>query len=142
MDFEEIKKLLKLLEDSNLKRLHVKEGDKEIELEKESHYSITKMPSQYSFESHNGTEASYDKSLDSEVCVTSPMVGTYYSRPSPDQQSYIKEGDVVNEDTVVCVIEAMKVMNEVKAGIKGVIKKTLIQDAHPVEFGTKLFVIE
>lgn len=77
-----------------------------------------------------------------EAFITSPMVGTFYRSPSPDTDPFVKEGDVVDENTVVCIIEAMKVMNEVKAGVKGVIQKGLIDDSHPVEFGTKLFSIE
>ena len=70
------------------------------------------------------------------------MVGTFYACPSPDQPPFVKEGDKVQEDTVICIIEAMKVMNEIKAKTKGTIKKVLIKAGQPVEFGTKLFVIE
>lgn len=74
--------------------------------------------------------------------ITSPMVGTFYRASSPDSDPFIKEGDVVDEHTVVCIIEAMKVMNEVKSGVKGVVKKVLVEDSHPVEFGTPLFTVE
>ncbi len=74
--------------------------------------------------------------------ISSPMVGTFYIKPSPESPPFVKVGDQVDEDTVVCIIEAMKVMNEVKAGKKGMIKKILLDDASPVEFGTKLFIIE
>lgn len=74
--------------------------------------------------------------------ITSPMVGTYYSAPSPDDPIFVKVGDSVREDTIVCIIEAMKVMNEVKAGASGVIAEICVDNAHPVEFGTKLFRIE
>lgn len=73
--------------------------------------------------------------------VTSPMVGTYYSTPSPEDPSFVKVGDKVEKDTVVCIIEAMKVMNEVKAGISGTVAEILVENAHPVEFGTKLLRI-
>lgn len=73
--------------------------------------------------------------------VTSPMVGTFYTSPSPDESTFVKVGDVVEEDTVVCIIEAMKVMNEVKAGKKGKVSSILVGNAHPVDFGTKLFQI-
>jgi len=71
--------------------------------------------------------------------VTSPMVGTFYLTPAPDEPSFIKVGDKVEKDTVVCIIEAMKVMNEVKAGISGTVVEILVENGHPVEFGTKLF---
>lgn len=73
--------------------------------------------------------------------ITSPIVGTFYSSSSPENPPFIKAGDRVEKDTVVCIVEAMKVMNEVKAGISGVVKECLIEDAHPVEFGSKLFSI-
>ncbi|MBY0528677.1 MAG: acetyl-CoA carboxylase biotin carboxyl carrier protein [Rhabdochlamydiaceae bacterium] len=73
--------------------------------------------------------------------VTSPMVGTFYASPSPDDPHFVKVGDRVDENTVVCIIEAMKVMNEVKAGVAGVIAEILVDNAHPVEFGTKIMRI-
>lgn len=71
--------------------------------------------------------------------VTSPMVGTFYSSPSPDDAPFIKPGDKIDKHTVVCIIEAMKVMNEVKAGVAGTVVEVLVESGHPVEFGTKLF---
>lgn len=73
--------------------------------------------------------------------ILSPMVGTFYRSPSPDSASYIEVGQEVNEDTVVCIIEAMKVMNEIKAEMKGVIVEVLAQNNKPVEFGKPLFAI-
>jgi acetyl-CoA carboxylase biotin carboxyl carrier protein len=73
--------------------------------------------------------------------VTAPLVGTYYNAPSPEDPPFIKVGDRVDENTVLCIIEAMKVMNEVKAGISGVVEEILIDNTHPVEFGTKMFRI-
>lgn len=73
--------------------------------------------------------------------ITSPMVGTYYSTPAPDEPSFVKVGDKVEKNSVVCIVEAMKVMNEVKAGIAGTITEILVENGHPVEFGTKLFRI-
>lgn len=73
--------------------------------------------------------------------VSSPMVGTYYAAPSPDDPSFVKVGDKIDKNTVVCIIEAMKVMNEVKAGVTGTVAEVLVETGHPVEFGTKLFRI-
>lgn len=73
--------------------------------------------------------------------ITSPMVGTFYTTPSPDDPTFVKVGDRVEENTVVCIVEAMKVMNEVKAGVSGVIAEICLDNSHPVEFGTKLFRI-
>ncbi len=73
--------------------------------------------------------------------ITSPMVGTFYAAASPDHPAFVKVGDKVEENTVVCIIEAMKVMNEVKAGMSGVIAETMVTSGHPLEFGAKLFKI-
>lgn len=73
--------------------------------------------------------------------VTSPMVGTFYASPSPDDPPFAKVGDKIEKGTVVCIIEAMKVMNEVKAAISGTIVEVLMEGGQPVEFGTKLFRI-
>jgi acetyl-CoA carboxylase biotin carboxyl carrier protein len=69
------------------------------------------------------------------------MVGTFYRSPSPDSASYVEAGQEVNEDTVVCIIEAMKVMNEIKAETRGVIVEVLAQNGKPVEFGKPLFAV-
>ena len=74
--------------------------------------------------------------------VKSPMIGTFYRKPSPDADSYVEVGSVVEPDTVVCIIEAMKVMNEIKAEVKGAIAEVLVEDGKPVEYGQALFRIE
>ncbi len=74
--------------------------------------------------------------------IDAPIVGTFYRAPSPDAESFVKIGAKVNPDTVVCIIEAMKVMNEIKAEKSGTIKEILVENAKPVEFGQPLFVIE
>jgi len=74
-----------------------------------------------------------------ELEIKSPMIGTFYRAPSPESAPYVEVGTEVNPDTVVCIIEAMKVMNEIKAEAKGVITQVLIENAKPVEFGQPLF---
>jgi len=76
-----------------------------------------------------------------EVEIKSPMIGTFYRAPSPESASYVEVGAEVNPETVVCIIEAMKVMNEIKAEAKGVITQVLVENAKPVEFGQPLFKI-
>jgi len=73
--------------------------------------------------------------------IVSPMVGTFYRSPSPDAAAYVEPGQEVNEDTVVCIIEAMKVMNEIKAETRGIIVEVLAQNGKPVEFGKPLFSV-
>ncbi len=71
--------------------------------------------------------------------ITSPMVGTFYLSPSPEDPTFVKVGDKVDKNFVVCIIEAMKVMNEIKAGLAGTVVEILVDSGQPVEFGTKLF---
>jgi acetyl-CoA carboxylase biotin carboxyl carrier protein len=73
--------------------------------------------------------------------IVSPMVGTFYRSPSPDSPPYIDAGQEVNEETVVCIIEAMKVMNEIKAEVSGIIVEVLAQNGKPVDFGKPLFSV-
>ena len=77
-----------------------------------------------------------------KVTIDSPLVGTLYRAPGPDAQPFVQVGDRVNPDTTVCIIEAMKVMNEVIAEKSGVIKEILVENAQPVEYGQPIFVIE
>jgi acetyl-CoA carboxylase biotin carboxyl carrier protein len=76
-----------------------------------------------------------------EIDIKSPMIGTLYRAPSPEASSYIEVGSEVNPDSVVCIIEAMKVMNEIKAEVKGVVTQVLIENGKPVEFGQPLFKV-
>jgi len=76
-----------------------------------------------------------------ELEIKSPMIGTFYRAPSPEAANYIEVGSEVNPDTVVCIIEAMKVMNEIKAEVRGVVTQILVESAKPVEFGQAMFKI-
>lgn len=91
----------------------------------------------------NGTaEDAEAGSGDNETLVRAPIVGTFYRRPSPDSDPYVKVGDSVSEGDVLCIIEAMKLMNEIEAESSGTIKEILVEDAEPVEFDQPLFVLE
>ncbi len=79
---------------------------------------------------------------DGLVEITSPMVGTFYCSPSPDSDSFVEIGAEVGVETVVCIVEAMKVMNEINAEVKGTIKKILVDNATPVQFGQPLFLVD
>ena len=85
----------------------------------------------------NGTETI----VEDAGTVDSPLVGTFYAAASPEAEPFAKVGDSVDEDTIVCIVEAMKVMNEIKAGQKGTIAKMLVDNGQPVEFGQPLFLI-
>jgi acetyl-CoA carboxylase biotin carboxyl carrier protein len=74
--------------------------------------------------------------------VVSPMVGTFYRAPSPDSAPYVQEGQNITKETVVCIIEAMKVMNEIKAEVEGVVAEVLVENGTPVQFGQPLFRVK
>ncbi len=76
------------------------------------------------------------------VTITSPMIGTFYRKPSPDKPLFVEVGDAVKEDSVVCVIEAMKLFNEIESEVSGKIVKVLVEDSSPVEFGQPLFLVD
>lgn len=80
-------------------------------------------------------------SVTGEIEIKSPMIGTFYRAPSPESAAYVEVGAEVNAETVVCIIEAMKVMNEIKSEVKGVITQALVENAKPVEFGQPLFKV-
>ena len=92
-------------------------------------------------QSNAGAPAQAPVAVSNEIEIKSPIIGTFYRSPSPEAGSYIEIGAEVNPDTVVCIIEAMKVMNEIKAEVKGVITQILVENAKPVEFGQPMFKV-
>ena len=79
---------------------------------------------------------------DKLLAITSPMVGTFYRAPAPDADPYVEQGDMVSVGQTVCIVEAMKLMNEIESEVKGRIVRILVENAQPVEFGQKLFLVE
>jgi acetyl-CoA carboxylase biotin carboxyl carrier protein len=167
VDLKQIKELMTAMERAGIKKLTVKQkGGDELHLERQdenpshpSHPATAFYPPVYTHPPLRETEtltrsSSTPKAVQEEAQtgkgtreeetgkhVTAPLVGTYYSAASPEDPPFVKPGDKVTEKTVVCIIEAMKVMNEVRAGISGTVAEVLVENAHPVEFGTKLFRI-
>lgn len=165
MELRHIKELMAVMQRTGTKRLVIKKEGVEVELEREGNPSRLSEPTLDLIEDNplrqelamhranmllsRGGEISVAlpgptsgaKELADGTYVTSPMVGTCYSSPSPDDPAFVKVGDRIEKDTVVCIIEAMKVMNEVKAGVSGIVAEVLVQSGNPVEFGTKLFRI-
>ena len=79
---------------------------------------------------------------DRYITITSPIIGTFYRKPAPDKATFINVGDEVQEETIVCIIEAMKLFNEIEAEVRGKIVKVLVEDSSPVEFGQPLFLVD
>jgi acetyl-CoA carboxylase biotin carboxyl carrier protein len=156
VELKQVKELMTSMQRAGIKKLRIKEKDGyEVELERQDEalaYSAPVHPPIHHPVHHPVPAVSplmqesavQGKSAEEVVdgkYVASPMVGTFYAAPSPDDPPFVRVGDAVDENTIVCIIEAMKVMNEVKAGMKGVVAEVLVESAHPVEFGTKLFRI-
>lgn len=163
MDLKQIKELMTAMERAGIKKLTIKQkGGDELHLERQEEnptpssqpvaafYPPVYAPPPRDAEArHPAQKASPEETpLPKESkqdkagkYVTAPLVGTFYAAASPDDPHFVKVGDRVSENTVVCIIEAMKVMNEVKAGISGTIAEILVENANPVEFATKLFRI-
>lgn len=141
MDIEQIKDLMNHLEASKLRKMVYKKGDFELQLEKdEASQPMVKRSSYVELPREDSLAPKIEEQPQGSF-VTSPMVGTYYASPAPDQPHFVKVGDRVSEGTVVCIIEAMKVMNEVKANLSGTVAEILLHNGQPVEFGTRLFRI-
>lgn len=146
MDANELKKLMSqmlgYMARHGLQRMKVKTGDLELELEKPRGSYVEAPPP--SMPLHPVTSSSSPPSipLASEGhLVTSPIVGTFYTSSSPSAPAFVKVGDRVEENTVVCIIEAMKVMNEVRSGKAGTVAQIYVESGHPVEYGTKILRI-
>lgn len=148
MEIKQIKDLMHSMGKMGISRLVIKNDTFELELERGGKTFVSDaMSASLPLEQRTLDRGSFPMSEASGAkengkFVKSPMVGTFYSAPSPEDPQFIKVGDEVNESTVVCIVEAMKVMNEVKAGVSGTITKVLVESGHPVEFGTKLFMVE
>ncbi len=153
-DAERIRKLLELMEQHGLCELRLEDGDFKITLKKPSDEPspsstqvitlaqpgvIPALPSPAPSEISAGPAAA--PGLGQLIEVRSPCVGTLYRSPTPDAESFVEEGDEVEPDTTVCIIEAMKVMNEVKAERHGTVDKILVENGQPVEYGQPLMWI-
>ena len=147
MDIRKIKTLIEMLEESNLKEIEVSQGDESVRISKQSqgddaiefNQSSNRQPESININQNQSQkkDANYDGNL-----VKSPIVGTFYRKPSPDSPPFIKVGDSVNKGDVLCIVEAMKMMNEIKSDYDGKIASIEIDDGQPVEFGQTIIVIQ
>ena len=150
MDIRKVKKLIEMLENSNLEEIEIQEGEESVRLVK-SNGNISNISSTQSIavpqtsttvtpEEENQSE---EVNLESEEgnFITSPMVGTFYASASPGAKPFINVGDLVAEGDVVCIVEAMKMMNEIKSEFSGKVVSIKVENSEPVEYGQALFEI-
>lgn len=150
MDIRKVKKLIELLEESKISEIEIHEGEESVRISRQSAgpvQTFMQIPG-------TSTTASGDQSVPagsmgqaaSKVeepghIIRSPMVGTFYASPSPGARPFVEQGQAVVKGDVLCIIEAMKIMNQIEADASGVVSKVLAENGDPVEYGQPLFVI-
>ena len=147
MDIRKVKKLIEMLEASELEEIEIQEGEESVRLVKKQSHTVV---SDGSSTKENLTSVNSPTDLEpfpkeyveaKGDTITSPMVGTFYAAPSPGSKPFISMGDEIMEGEVVCIVEAMKMMNEIKSDFSGIVTAILVENSEPVEFGQSLFHI-
>ena len=152
MNLKEIKEMIALMNENNLMELEIEKEGMRIRLKKESsapertsepsseksipHYSLTQEAIQAQ------AQAALEETKKNLVEIKAPMVGTFYRSPAPEAPPFVENGQTVDKGQVICIIEAMKLMNEIKSEVRGKIVEVLAENGHPIEFGQPLFLVE
>ena len=159
MDLKLVKNLLDLISKSDVNEVSIEEGDFKIKIKKQSELPAAnlqyQMPAQPMSSPQSQAQPSQQASAQQEAAggtesesqpegevVKSPIVGTFYEAPSPDSDAFVKVGDKVSAGDTLCIIEAMKIMNEIDAEFSGTVEKIIVNDGQPVEFDQPLFIIK
>ena len=155
MDLRKLKKLIDLVQESGIAELEITEGEEKVRIARGGAVSVTPLaasvpgppataaapPSRAPAAAPAAAAATEPAPGEEGHVVKSPMVGTFYRAPSPEAKPFIEVGGTVKEGQTICVIEAMKLMNEIEADASGVIKAILVENGQPVEYGQALFII-
>ena len=151
MDIRKVKKLMELLEESGMSEIEIKEGEESVKI---SRYGNSPAPAQHPIQSFVQQQAPVSSAPTSQTAspneqpqetvqsVTSPMVGTFYSAPSPTAKPFVSIGQKINQGDTVGIIEAMKIMNQIESDQSGTVVEILVKDGEAVEFGQSLIVVE
>ena len=154
MKLDQITELINLMKDNDLTELEIVEGETRIALKRGGAPPVMAAPGARGVNGINPelpvASSAAAKEADTAAIpatpnylkIVSPIVGSYYPAPSPSAEPFVEVGGKVDEESVVCIIEAMKVMNEIKSGVKGTIRKILVDNGSAVEFGQPLFLVE
>lgn len=150
MDIRKVKKLIEMLEESNLGEIEIHEGEESIRISRGHGMAAPPMVANLtgpaaataSVAAATAPIAAPPEAAPSGHPVTSPMVGTFYRAPSPDAKAFVEVGSTVNVGDRLCIIEAMKMLNEIEADKAGVVRAIMKENGQPVEYGEVLFVIE
>ncbi|WP_041447324.1 acetyl-CoA carboxylase biotin carboxyl carrier protein [Thiocystis violascens] len=151
MDIRKVKKLIELLEQSDVAEIEIHEGEESVRISRHGtapmpYYMPQPMPGQFSAPVAPvaltvATDDDPLAGLDGEI-VRSPMVGTFYRAPSPGAKSFVEEGQTVQAGETLCIIEAMKILNQIECEQAGTVRRILVDNGQPVEYNQPLFVIE
>ena len=151
MDIRKVKKLIEMLEESNLEEIEIQEGEESVRLVKNKPNNLISNQPVYTESIQSIEDGTPERSKemseepveneDSGDLINSPMVGTFYASASPGSKPFISVGDHVNEGDVVCIVEAMKMMNEIKSEFSGEVLSISVENSQPVEYGQTLFEI-
>jgi acetyl-CoA carboxylase biotin carboxyl carrier protein len=150
MDLKQIHDLIKVVNKSNIGEISIEDKDGKVTIkQKEDKITVTSAPAQTVYASAPATQSAAAPvvsapapAADNLITIKSPMIGTFYRRASPDKPLLAEEGTEVSAGKVVCIIEAMKLFNEIESEVKGTIVKVLVEDASPVEFDQPLFLVQ
>jgi acetyl-CoA carboxylase biotin carboxyl carrier protein len=135
MDIRKVKKLIELLEESGIAEIEIKEGEEAVRISRAPTGGV--VPQFYA-----AAPAPLARRKDDANLVTAPMVGTFYAAASPTAKPFVAVGDTVKEGDVLCIIEAMKMMNQIESDRAGKVTAIMVRNGDPVEFGQPLFVVE
>jgi acetyl-CoA carboxylase biotin carboxyl carrier protein len=160
MDINEIKRLIKLVESSSIDEIEIQEEGRQIRITKSRTGQAVSLPAGLPQMIHttphpipqvhkeaiaqevSKSDSDAKDKVERFIEIRSPMVGTFYRAPAPDSQPYVREGDEIKPGKTLCIIEAMKLMNEIEAEISGIVRKILVENAKPVEYNQPLFLVE
>jgi acetyl-CoA carboxylase biotin carboxyl carrier protein len=150
MDLRKLKKLIDLVQESGIAELEITEGEEKVKIVKGGEATVTPVAPAAAPATAPGpaaapaaaTAAAAEEPAQSGHVLTAPMVGTFYRSPSPEASHFVEVGQNVKAGETVCIIEAMKLMNEIEADATGMIKAILVESGQPVEYGQPLFIIE
>ena len=147
MDIRKVKKLIEMLENSNLEEIEIQEGEESVRLVKSTNKTKAIEPQSIVLPQDTVAQEVVDLSVTEKETkedansINSPMVGTFYASASPGAKPFISVGDIIAEGDVVCIVEAMKMMNEIKSDFSGTVLSVNVENSEPVEYGQSLFEI-
>ena len=150
MDIRKVKKLIELLEESGISEIEIKEGEESVRISRAvtSPTAVAPIAAPVPVAASalpaapSPTKSPEPEEIDEGTVIESPMVGTYYASPAPGSPAFVSVGQSVKPGDVICIVEAMKILNQIESEVSGTVKSVLVEDGQPVEFGQPLMVVD